>query len=102
MFVNANWTAHGNAARIELSLSTCLLSVFLDKNFKFQGPGFYLYARTTILIIPCLIGQQPPSAWWKRTWPADQTFEAYVWERNHSETIFAHCVAAPTRWDERD
>lgn len=90
--VSPNWTKILTAKEAEREI----------KGFVFRGPGLYLSAESTLLVVST--AECPPSkrlliqSWiWKQSWPENTKFEFCVWNVPFRQTILSSKVPIPTR-----
>ena len=69
------------------------------KDFKFEGPGWYLVGDDTLLVIP--VDRNMPEIW-NKTWTETERFNFHYYVGRNPASIFNAIVNAPTRVDTRE
>jgi hypothetical protein len=89
--VTPDWQHSGTAESIAHQFK------FDHKEFQFKGPGFYLSDTDTLVIVPRV---EHPS--FKKDWPKETVFTAYVYNTPFSGTVFSWNSIIPVRDDRRN
>jgi hypothetical protein len=89
-----DWTHSGTGKQIE---------TYLGNDFKFNGPGVYLTATDTLLIVPDVEFPPPGTQQaqdflpWRHRWPEETRFKIYMFGCPFEFTIMAAQLPIPTR-----